>query len=101
MEAFNWIYFLFVCFQVDGSKIGEERGRGYKLGAWVYDFDWDSYEGQGKNGQLVTGVFLVTNLETIMAHVSASVDLFPCRFRSAELGQVFYFHSREIGHFTQ
>ena len=31
-----------------------------------------------KNGQLVTGVFLVTNPPTITAYASASVDLFPC-----------------------
>ena len=49
----------------------------------------------------MTGVFLVTNPETIPAHASASVDLFPCRFLSGEVGQVFYFHSREIGHSTQ
>ena len=106
MEAFNWMYFLFLClfpgrWVYNWKRRGGGGRGGYKLEAWLYDFDWDCYYGQGKNGHLVTGVFLVTNPETIPAHASASVDLFPCRFLRGELGQVFYFHSREIGHFTQ
>lgn len=49
MKALNWMYFLFVCLQVDGSIIGEEGGGGgYKLGACLYDFEWGCYRGHGK-----------------------------------------------------